>query len=109
MGDNDIILTVATNADSFYELGSTERFYAATLVSGSYVGFLPNGNTQDVDVYSPINVMFESNNQHESYVALAWKSGGLAFDLTYFTYVSYYKESVVTLFNRLMYSWGTPC
>lgn len=73
------------------------------------MGFLPNGDTQKVDAYSPINVTFESSFQHDSYVALAWESGGLAFDLTYFTDVAYYERSVVTLFNRLMYSWGTPC
>ena len=109
LGENGFILSVVTDADYFYRVGSTiTRMVATAVVSESYVGFRTRGNIQQfIDAYSPVTVSTRSSNQHNSYVELAWKTGGLAFDLAYFTSSNTNRLRTVRLFQRLMYSWGT--
>ena len=106
MVDNNIILTAVTDASYFYKPNSTVRLQAATLESDSLIGFMVTSE-QNIDVYSPMELTIRSPSQHRDYVALAWHTGGLAFDLAYFTNSSYNLKSVVTSFNTLMFTWGS--
>ena len=109
LGEDGFILSVFTDADYFYRAGSTNtRMVATAVVSESYVGFRTTGNVEQfIDSYSPVTVSTRSSNQHNNYVDLAWKTGGLAFDLTYFTSSTDNLLRTLRLFQSLMYSWGT--
>ena len=95
-----------TDASYFYKPDYTVRLQAATLESDSLIGFMVTSE-QNIDVYSPMELTIRYSSQHRDYVALAWQTGGLAFDLAYFTNSNYNLKSVVTSFNTLMFSWGS--
>ena len=106
LGDEGFILSVVTDADYFYRSGSTStRMVATAVVSKSYVGFR-NSFQQFIDAYSPVTVRKRSTSQHNSYVDLAWKTGGVAFDLAFFTASSSNRRRTSGTFQKLMYSWG---
>ena len=104
--DNGIILTAVTDAAYFYKPSSTSKLNAAALVSDSQIGFMVTSE-QNVNAYSPMDLTIRSSSLYRDYVDLAWKTGGVAFDLTYFTNNYNNLKSVVTSFNTLMFSWGT--
>ena len=104
--DNRIILTTVSDTSYFYKPSSSIRLQAATLVADSQIGFMVT-TEQNVDVFSPMDLSIQYSSQHIDYVELAWLTGGIAFDLSYFTDSNDNLKTVVTSFNTLMFSWGT--
>ena len=97
-----------TDADSFYFLSSTvDYLLAGVLLSQSLIGFGDNiNNDTQIDSYSPSAYTIHDSNAHENYIEVAWQTGGVAFDLSYYSGSSYYRETSA-VFNKLLFSYGT--
>ena len=74
------------------------------LLSNTLIGFTVNQTR--IDTYSPSTFSISDNDVHTNYIELAWTTGGLAFDLSFFSGSSYYTETSST-FNALMFSYDS--
>ena len=103
-----IILSVVTNADDFYFLqnGARTYFLAGIEISNTRIGFANTSDSSEIiDAVSPILTLEVNSNTHTNYVDLAWETGGVAFDLGYYSYSSL-RARTSAVFNKLMFSWG---
>ncbi|KAI6654373.1 hypothetical protein LOD99_770 [Oopsacas minuta] len=103
LNSSGIILSVVTDADSFYSL-EPDLLLAGVLLSDTLIGFGSDDDDDQIDSYSPSTYNILDDDVHTNYVQLAWKTGGVAYDLSFFGTLNYIETS--TAFNRLMFSYG---
>ena len=78
---------------------------AAIRVSNTLVGFGNTGsNTSILDAVSPVSYNVSNSLIDRDYVDLAWKTGGVAFNIDLLST----SLSALTHFTTLMYIWGDP-
>ena len=80
---------------------------AVVQTSDIKIGFSVSSSQSDtVSAYSPADYQLRYSSIHESYVELAWSSGGIAFDINYYAFSSL-SERNSAIFNTIMFSFDT--
>ena len=104
--DNSIIFSVITNGAAFHSFNSQDRLVAVSSTSKNKVGFRYISSFDwKIEALSLIDVDIISYTTNSEYTELVWITGGIAFDLNYFQL--YNIGHVFSIFNTLMFSWGT--
>ena len=101
---NGIILSVITNAGTFYTNQSSPlSLLAAVRVSDTIVGFGNTGsNSSILDAVSPAVYNVSNNITDDDYVDLAWKTGGVAFNIDLLPN----SQDALSHFTTLVFIWG---
>ena len=99
---NGIILSVITNASTFYyNTPSPVNLLAAVRISNSLIGFRSYGINNITNAVSTVNHIISDKYVYEDFIDIAWLTGGVVFDIRLIT-------EDANPFATLMFIWGTP-
>ena len=76
---------------------------AVTRYENTLIGFTTSST--GVEVYSPAYVSGTTSDEYVNYIEVAWGTGGVAFNLDFYTSTSYYLSNS-DIFNTMLFSYG---
>ena len=105
LADNEIELSVVTNAGSIYHYTETPANRLIGMNLNKYIGFgnFSSSQSSNIDLHVVPNPHYDviNTNAYESYVTLAWDTSGSALDISYFnsSNISYSHDIITNLFS----------
>ena len=103
---HDVIFSVMSEASdyiSYINSFDVKYLQAVTLYETTLIGFTTSSS--GVEVYTPAHASGTTSDEYVNYIEVAWGTGGVAFNLDYYTSTIYYSTNS-DIFNTVMFSYG---